>query len=187
MALSIGSDAKLETGQDVLARSRARAALIPDLLVEAQRIAESSVFGKRFLSLIGRSLQLEAGAFLNFRCVLVGWPTSAFLSAKRQQQRWMGRVRSFRKTWEVGKVFFENLEDAQAEGGDDKKESRVTNATVEAMLPSLLAMAWAHNELDIAHTLESACQKVLRDVDAGDASTLNRRAQALCAPMPCIL
>ena len=45
MALSIGSVAPAQTGTEVLARSRARAVLIPDLLVEAQRIANSVVGG----------------------------------------------------------------------------------------------------------------------------------------------
>ncbi|MDD9910897.1 MAG: DUF58 domain-containing protein [Ahrensia sp.] len=45
MAVSIGSTAETQTGPEVLARSRARAALIPDLLVEAQRIANSVTGG----------------------------------------------------------------------------------------------------------------------------------------------
>ena len=45
MAVSIGSVAPAQTGTEVLARSRARAALIPDLLVEAQRIAISVTGG----------------------------------------------------------------------------------------------------------------------------------------------
>ena len=143
--------------------------------VEGGRIADS-VFGTRFLEIVGRSLELEAGAFLNFRRIVVGWPTSAFLSVKRQQKRWIRRIRSLRKTWEVGKLFFESLETDEAAGGT---KSRVTSETIEAMLPNLLEMAWAHNDLDIAYTLEVACQKVFRDVDAGGASTLQRRAQAL--------
>ncbi len=45
MAVSIGTVAPAQSGTDVLARSRARAALITDLLVEAQRIAVSVTGG----------------------------------------------------------------------------------------------------------------------------------------------
>ncbi len=45
MAVSIGTVAPAQSGTEVLARSRARAALIPDLLVEAQRIAVSVTGG----------------------------------------------------------------------------------------------------------------------------------------------
>ncbi|MEP1208996.1 MAG: DUF58 domain-containing protein [Rhizobiaceae bacterium] len=45
MALTIGSSVESETGTGVLARSRERAALIPDLLIEAQRIANTVTNG----------------------------------------------------------------------------------------------------------------------------------------------
>ena len=45
MALTIGSAAPLESGTSVLDRSRERAALIPDLLIEAQRIANTVTNG----------------------------------------------------------------------------------------------------------------------------------------------
>ncbi|MEE9314881.1 MAG: DUF58 domain-containing protein [Rhizobiaceae bacterium] len=42
---SIGSASPIETGGDVLVRARSRAALVPDLLVEAQRIANTVTSG----------------------------------------------------------------------------------------------------------------------------------------------
>ncbi len=45
MALSFGTVANKETGKGVLARARARAALVPDLLVEAQRISNTVASG----------------------------------------------------------------------------------------------------------------------------------------------
>ena len=144
--------------------------------VEAQRMAEASVFGNRFLRMIGQSLQLEAAAYIHFRKVVVGWPVAGFLSLKRRQKQWMGRLQSWRKTYNVGKVFFANLQPGE---GDESTSARVTTETVEAMLPSLVEMAWAHIEIDIAHTLEMAILKLLRDADAGGTATLKSRAEAL--------
>ncbi len=45
MALTVGTVTEHEKGTGVLARARARAALIPDLLVDAQRIANTMVSG----------------------------------------------------------------------------------------------------------------------------------------------
>jgi len=45
LALTIGTQTDAEFGTDVLARARLRAALVPDLLVEAQRIANTVVTG----------------------------------------------------------------------------------------------------------------------------------------------
>ena len=45
MALTIGSAVESESGTSVLARSRERASLIPDLLIEAQRIANTVTNG----------------------------------------------------------------------------------------------------------------------------------------------
>ena len=62
MALSIGSVAPKETGTQVLARSSARAALIPDLLVDAQRIANTVVSGWH-----GRRRRGNGDTFWQFR------------------------------------------------------------------------------------------------------------------------
>ncbi len=62
MALSIGSVAPREVGTEVLARSRARAALIPDLLVEAQRIANTVTSGWH-----GRRRRGNGDTFWQFR------------------------------------------------------------------------------------------------------------------------
>ena len=45
MSPPIGHVAPRETSRDTLARARARAALIPDLLVEAQRVANNVFAG----------------------------------------------------------------------------------------------------------------------------------------------
>ena len=43
--MAIGSTVELTTGPDALLRARARAALLPDLLVEAQRVVASVAAG----------------------------------------------------------------------------------------------------------------------------------------------
>jgi len=67
LALSIGSVAANETGTSVLARARARAALIPDLLVEAQRIANTVTSGWH-----GRRQRGNGDTFWQFRPYDVG-------------------------------------------------------------------------------------------------------------------
>lgn len=62
MALIIGTSTQSETGHGVLARSRARAALIPDLLIEAQRIANTVTSGWH-----GRRRRGPGDAFWQFR------------------------------------------------------------------------------------------------------------------------
>ena len=62
MAVSIGSTAERETGREILARSRARAALLPDLLVEAQRIANTVTSGWH-----GRRRRGSGDTFWQFR------------------------------------------------------------------------------------------------------------------------
>ena len=146
--------------------------------IEAEKIA-ASVFGARFLVLIGKRLQLEAQSFLNFRRLVVGWPMASVLSLRRRQVRWSGRIQSWRKTWEVARAFMANIEVTEDTDEEGSRKSTISSATVEALLPNLLEMAWAHNEQDIAYTLEMACQKVLQDVDVGSAGARSRRAQGL--------
>eukprot|EP00977_Amphora_coffeiformis_P001063 scaffold222_cov175-Amphora_coffeaeformis.AAC.8 len=141
--------------------------------VEAERMSDS-VFGARFLGTIGRSLQLEAGAYLNFRKPVTGWPASTFLTLKRKYQRWGGIFGQFRKVWEILNVIVEGAEVVEGE-----PRTRITNETIINALPIVLEMAWAHNEGDIAFTLEKACEKVFRDVDAGNAKVRNLRAEGI--------
>lgn len=62
MALTIGSVAPHESGPSVLGRSRERAALIPDLLIEAQRIANTVTNGWH-----GRRRRGNGDTFWQFR------------------------------------------------------------------------------------------------------------------------
>ena len=62
MALTIGSVAPHESGPGVLGRSRERAALIPDLLIEAQRIANTVTNGWH-----GRRRRGNGDTFWQFR------------------------------------------------------------------------------------------------------------------------
>lgn len=140
--------------------------------VEAERMAKS-VFGTGFLKAIGRSLQFEAAAYLNFRRVVVGWPVSMFLTLKRKYQRWGGHLDLIRRIWQVLKVVIDGTEVIEGES-----KARVTNDTIMNALPVVLEMAWAHNAGDIAFTLEMACQKVFQDADATNGIR-NLRAEAI--------
>lgn len=62
MALTIGSVAQRQAGRDVLGRARERAALIPDLLIEAQRIANTVTMGWH-----GRRRRGQGDTFWQFR------------------------------------------------------------------------------------------------------------------------
>lgn len=62
MALTIGSVAPSETGSSVLGRARQRASLIPDLLIEAQRIANTVTSGWH-----GRRRRGSGDTFWQFR------------------------------------------------------------------------------------------------------------------------
>ncbi len=62
MALAIGSTQDKQTSNEVLARARARAALIPDLLVEAQQIANTVTSGWH-----GRKKRGSGDTFWQFR------------------------------------------------------------------------------------------------------------------------
>lgn len=62
MALTIGSSVETESGTSVLARSRERASLIPDLLIEAQRIANTVTNGWH-----GRRRRGNGDTFWQFR------------------------------------------------------------------------------------------------------------------------
>ncbi len=62
MAINIGSAAPHDAAQDVLARARARAALIPDLLVQARQIANTVTSGWH-----GRKRRGSGDAFWQFR------------------------------------------------------------------------------------------------------------------------
>ncbi len=62
MALTIGSAVSSETGTSVLARARERASLIPDLLIEAQRIANTVTNGWH-----GRRRRGNGDTFWQFR------------------------------------------------------------------------------------------------------------------------
>ena len=62
MALTIGSSVESEGGTSVLARSRERASLIPDLLIEAQRIANTVATGWH-----GRRRRGNGDTFWQFR------------------------------------------------------------------------------------------------------------------------
>ena len=62
MAITLGHSTQREVGTDVLARSRARAALLPDLLVEAQRVANTVSSG-----LHGRRRRGSGDTFWQFR------------------------------------------------------------------------------------------------------------------------
>lgn len=153
---------------------------------EASRIDESLVFGDRFLEMIGTSLVLEGATYINFRRVVVGWPASFMLMLRRRHHKWGGRIKSWRKTWNAVADFMAQREQQEDDEGTEnsKKEQermqqqKITSETIEAVLPALLEMAWAHIAYDIALTLEAACQKLLRDADAS-ADTKRRRARAL--------
>ncbi len=67
MALNIGSVAPSESGSGVLGRARERAALIPDLLIEAQRIANTVTSGWH-----GRRRRGSGDAFWQFRPYQLG-------------------------------------------------------------------------------------------------------------------
>jgi uncharacterized protein (DUF58 family) len=62
LALTIGSTVPSETGHDVLGRARERASLIPDLLIEAQRIANTVTNGWH-----GRRRRGNGDTFWQFR------------------------------------------------------------------------------------------------------------------------
>ncbi len=158
---------------------------------EAEKIAENS-FGEIFLFHIGNALVQEANLF-RFQSWF-GWPLWLAASTKKKTLKVQGKVKGVKmiSTFVTKFLFREdgNGDDdnnssglldtiKKLQSGEKKLNTKLSNDTLEKMLPHILDMAWAFNAQDIAAMLEQACEKVLFDSKAETSSERSKRAKAL--------
>ena len=144
---------------------------------EAERISETGFFGVKFLTLIGSNLKLQADMFLGFRRSVWRWPSGLFYLTSKKMREIVHTMQSTSKTLQVVYNILQGAAAASNETAADKKK-RLSAERIEKMLPQILEMAWAHNERDIAATLDGACRKLFGDADESLENRI-RRAQAV--------
>ena len=143
--------------------------------LEAGDIGQTA-FGTRFLASIGTAFKLEAGQYLSYHISILTLPIGLFNSANRWKNKIRNRIRTLCKTVTVIQSTLQ-----QTETTEDSASSRrllVTLEDIHELLPVILEMAWAYNELDIAHTVHGACWRIFLDSDVTSHERL-RRAEAI--------
>jgi len=146
--------------------------------LEAGEIGQTA-FGTRFLASIGKAFQLEAGEYLGFHRSLLTWSKGCYYSVLRKKNKNWNRLTSLRKIIDVLRAAMQMPETNETV---TKEESHyhfdASKANMQKLLPSILEMAWAFNEQDIAYTIHGACWRLFLDSSVSSEERL-RRAEAI--------
>ncbi|KAL7581427.1 hypothetical protein ACA910_022009 [Epithemia clementina (nom. ined.)] len=127
----------------------------------AEEIAET-VFGNRFLKMIGESLILETEKFLGYSSLLTV-PSGLFSSSLQYYGRIFNSFHSWHKTFKAARSFIAAGNFTSGDNWSNDGSLTFDPEKVKSMLPDLLELAWAYIVSDVSWTLQGACGKLLAD------------------------
>lgn len=148
---------------------------------EAEKIADST-FGGDFLTMIGRSLLLNADSFVGYSSPL-SLPAGFYTTGKNVMRDLNEKYNSWEKTLrflaEVAKLAnAENSKSKQPFSSKERTKMEMGPEQVKGLLPHALELAWTYIARDVRNTLNGACRRLFYDYSFSRKERL-RRAEGL--------